>query len=247
VLGIGGSACTDGGAGLVQALGAKVLDARGRQLPTGGAPLADVDRVDLSGLHPGLAAAEIVVACDVDNPLTGPAGAAAVYGPQKGASCTDVAVLEKALRQWAKAVAAAAGSDLSDSPGAGAAGGVGLAGLAILGGSLRSGIDLVLELVGFHQHLRGARLVVTGEGALDAQTLRGKAPLGVAVAAASAGVPTVAVCGTSRLPHTDLFRAGFASTYALDDLEQDLGLCMTRAAPLLGQVGQMIALDHLGA
>jgi len=121
VLGIGGSACTDGGAGLVQALGANVLDAQGRQLPTGGAPLANVDRVDLSGLHPRLTAAEIVVACDVDNPLTGPAGAAAVYGPQKGASVTDVAVLEKALQRWAKALAAATGSDLSDRPGAGAA------------------------------------------------------------------------------------------------------------------------------
>lgn len=244
VLGIGGSACTDGGAGLAQALGARVLDVHGRQVPGGGVALTNVDRVELSGLHPRLAEAEIVVACDVDNPLTGPAGAAAVYGPQKGASVSQVAVLEHALQQWAMALAAATGSDLSDHPGAGAAGGVGLAGLAILGGSLRSGIDLVLELVGFHDQLRGARLVVTGEGALDAQTLRGKTPLGVAQAAASAGVPTVAVCGVSWLSHNDLRDAGLASAYALVDLEQDIGRCMTEAAPLLEQLGHMIALDH---
>lgn len=245
VLGIGGSACTDGGAGLVQALGARVLDAQGRQLPTGGAPLADVHRVDLSSLHPRLAAAEIVVACDVDNPLTGPAGAAAVYGPQKGASVKDVAVLEEALQQWAMALTVATGSDLSDRPGAGAAGGVGLAGLAILGGSLRPGIDLILELVGFHHHLRGARLVVTGEGALDAQTLRGKAPAGVAAAATAAGVRTVAVCGTSELSREDLNGAGFEAAYALVDLEPDVGRCMTDAAPLLERLGRAIALDQL--
>lgn len=245
VLGVGGSACTDGGAGLAQALGARLFDAHGEQLPAGGAALAQVTRVDLSGMHPMLAGAEIVVACDVDNPLTGPAGAAAVYGPQKGASVADVAVLEQALQQWAAALAVATGSDLSDHPGAGAAGGVGLAGLALLGGRLRSGIDLVLELVGFQNHLSGARLVVTGEGALDAQTLRGKAPAGVAAAAASAGVPTVAVCGTSRLSHKALIGAGIAAAYALDDLEPDLDRCMTEAGPLLEQLGRTIALDRL--
>jgi glycerate kinase len=245
VLGIGGSACTDGGAGLAQALGAKVLDAQGRKLAAGGAALAQVSRVDLSEMHPGLAGAEIVVACDVDNPLTGPCGAAAVYGPQKGASGADVAVLEHALQQWAAALAVATGSDLSDRPGAGAAGGLGLAGLALLGGALRSGIDLILELVGFQSHLDGARLVVTGEGALDAQTLHGKAPAGVAAAAAAAGVPTVAVCGTSSLSHEDLTGAGISAAYSLDALEPDHDRCMTHAGPLLEQVGRTVARDHL--
>lgn len=245
VLGIGGSACTDGGAGLAQALGARVLDAHGRQLPAGGAALAGVNRVDLSGMHPRLARADIVVACDVDNPLAGPAGAATVYGPQKGASVADVAILERAMQRWAAALAAATGSDLSDRPGAGAAGGVGLAGLALLGGSLRSGIDLVLELVGFHDRLGGARLVVTGEGALDAQTLRGKAPAGVAAAAGAAGVRTVAVCGTSKLLRTDLHGVGIETAYALVDLEPDVARCMTEAAPLLARLGQMIARDEL--
>ena len=240
VLGIGGSACTDGGAGLAQALGADVLDAHGRQLPAGGAALAGIDSVDLSGMHPGLAGADIVVACDVDNPLTGPGGAATVYGPQKGASDADVAVLEEALQRWAATLAAATGSDLSDRPGAGAAGGVGLAGLALLGGNLRPGIDLILELVGFADRLDGARLVVTGEGSLDSQTLHGKAPVGVAAAAGAAGVRTVAVCGTSKLSRADLQDAGIDEAYALVDLEPDVARCMTEAAPLLERLGQKI-------
>ena len=247
VLGIGGSACTDGGAGLAQALGAVVLDAHGRHLPAGGAALAAIDAVDLSGMHPGLADADVVVACDVDNPLTGPAGAATVYGPQKGASAADVALLELSMQRWAAAVATATGADLSDRPGAGAAGGIGLAGFAVLGGSMRSGTDLILDLVGFHDRLDGARLVVTGEGSLDTQTLRGKAPAGVAAAAAAAGVRTVAVCGTSTLSSSDLNGAGIDTAYALTDLEPDVARCMTDAAPLLERLAQQIARDELQA
>ena len=245
VLGIGGSACTDGGAGLAEALGARVLDAHGRPLPAGGAALIEVDGIDLSGMHPRLAEADIVVASDVDNPLTGPAGAAAVYGPQKGASAADVAILERAMQRWAAALAEATGSDLSGRPGAGAAGGVGLTGLALLGGSVRSGIDLILELVGFDDCLDGARLVVTGEGSLDTQTLRGKAPAGVAAAASAAGVRTVAVCGTSELSRSDLQGAGIDAAYALVDLEPDVARCMTDAAALLERLGQQIAHDEL--
>jgi glycerate kinase len=245
VLGIGGSACTDGGAGLAVALGAKVLDAHGEQLPAGGAALAEVHSVDLSGMHPRLAGTNVVVASDVDNPLTGPTGAAAVYGPQKGASAADVAILERAMQRWAAALAEASGSDLSDRPGAGAAGGVGLAGLALLGGSLRSGIDLILDLVGFDDRLDGARLVVTGEGSLDTQTLRGKAPAGVAAAASAAGVRTVAVCGTSELSRSDLRGAGIDAAYALVDLEPEVARCMTEAGTLLERLGQVIARDEL--
>jgi len=247
VLGIGGSACTDGGAGLAQALGARVLDAHGRHLPAGGAALAAIDTVDLSGVHPGLAKADVVVACDVDNPLTGPTGAATVYGPQKGASAADVALLELAMQRWAAAVAVATGSDLSDRPGAGAAGGIGFAGFAVLGGSMRSGTDLILDLVGFHDRLDGARLVITGEGSLDTQTLRGKAPAGVAAAAAAAGVRTVAVCGASTLSPADLHEAGIDQAYALTDLEPDVARCMTDAAPLLERLSQQIARDQLQA
>ena len=245
VLGIGGSACTDGGAGLAQALGARVLDDRGRQLLDGGAALAGVARLDVSGMHPRLAGADIVIACDVDNPLTGPGGAAAVYGPQKGASAADVAILDRAMQRWAAVLADATGSDLSDRPGAGAAGGVGLAGLALLGGTLRSGIDLVLELVGFAEHLGGAGLVVTGEGSLDAQTLRGKAPAGVAAAAAAAAVRTVAVCGTSTLSRPELRSAGIHAAYALVDVEPDVARCMADPGPLLERLGREIAKAEL--
>ena len=245
VLGIGGSACTDGGAGLAEALGARVLDAHGRQLPAGGAALTEVDRIDLSGMHPRLSEADVVVASDVDNPLTGPAGAAAVYGPQKGASAADVAILERAMQRWAAALAEATGSDLSGRAGAGAAGGVGLAGLALLGGSVRSGIELILELVGFDDRLHGARLVITGEGSLDTQTLRGKAPAGVAAAASAAGVRTVAVCGTSELSRSDLQGAGIHAAYALVDLVPDVARCMTEAAALLERLGQEIARNEL--
>ena len=149
------------------------------------------------------------------------------------------------MQQWAAALAEATGSDLSDSPGAGAAGGVGLAGIALLGGSLRSGIDLVLELIGFHDRLDGARLVITGEGALDTQTLRGKAPAGVAAAATAAGVRTVAVCGSSKLSSAELQGAGIEAAYALVDLEPDVARCMTEAAPLLERLGRTIAHDEL--
>jgi glycerate kinase len=168
-----------------------------------------------------------------------------VYGPQKGASAADVAILERALQRWAAALADATGSDVSDRPGAGAAGGVGLAGLSLLGGSVRAGIDLILELVGFADRLDGARLVVTGEGSLDAQTLRGKAPVGVAAAASAAGVRTVAVCGRSELSRSDLKGVGIDAAYALVGLEPDVDRCMTEAAALLEQLGQEIAHDEL--
>ena len=246
VLGIGGSAGTDGGAGLVSALGGRLLDADGVEIADRGAALEEIERLDLSGLQPRLADAEIVVACDVDNPLTGPRGAAAVYGPQKGASPDDVERLDGALARWADVVAAATGSDRRDAAGAGAAGGVGFAAIALLGAQLQPGIELVLELVDFHARLDGAVLVVTGEGSLDEQTLHGKAPAGVAAAARAAGVPVVAVCGRCLLSAQQLAAAGISTAYSLNDLEPDLQRSMTNAAPLLEQLAGRIAVEHLG-
>lgn len=244
VLGIGGSACTDGGAGLVRALGARLLSASGEEVGEGGAALAEVASLDLSGLR--LDGARLTVACDVDNPLTGPAGAAAVYGPQKGATPEQVAELDAALAHWADLVAAATGHDHRDEPGAGAAGGVGFAAIALLGGRLRPGIDLVLELTGFHSRLAGASLVVTGEGRLDEQTLRGKAPAGVAAAARAAGVPVVAVCGSNTLSPALLREAGIVAAYPLLELEPDLDRCLTDGEALLRRVGARIATDLAG-
>jgi glycerate kinase len=258
VLGIGGSASTDGGAGMLAALGARLLDADGADLPRGGAALGRLARLDLAGLHPKLAGTTVVVASDVDNPLLGPRGAAAVYGPQKGATPDDVAALDAALARWADVVEAAVGvagrqqgdpaatpAPFRDRPGAGAAGGVGFAALAVLGAELRPGIELIMDLVGLADHLPGARLVVTGEGSLDEQTLHGKAPVGVAAAAAKAGVPVVAVAGRIALDPDRLHAAGIEAAYALTDVESDVEKCFTEAGPLLERLAGRVARDWL--
>jgi glycerate kinase len=245
VVGIGGSACTDGGAGMVQALGARLADRDGTPLRRGGAALCDLDSLDLSGLHPGLARTEVVVAADVNNPLTGPQGAAAVYGPQKGASPREVAELDRALAHWAGLVRSSTGVDAAGTPGSGAAGGVGFAMMALLGASLRPGIDLVLELSGFAQKLGEARMVITGEGALDGQTLNGKAPAGVAAAARKASVPVIAVVGHSALDQDQLRSLGMLAAYALTDMEPDRQRCMSHAGPLLERLGARLATEWL--
>ena len=179
ILGIGGSATNDAGAGMAQALGARLLDAGGNDLPPGGAALADLDRVDLSGLDPRVAGSDIAVACDVTNPLTGPEGASAVYGPQKGATPDMVALLDAALAHLAAVARRDLGVEIDAIPGAGAAGGLGGGMIGFLGGHLEAGVDIVLETVGLDSRLDGARLVITGEGSVDYQTVYNKAPIAV--------------------------------------------------------------------
>jgi len=241
VLGIGGSACTDGGAGMVQALGVRLLGADGAELPPGGAALSELAGIAVSELLPALATVRLVVACDVDNPLTGADGAAAVYGPQKGAAPDDVEALDAALSRWADVVAEATGDDRRDQPGAGAAGGVGFAALALLGGELRPGIELMLELVDFEAQLPGADLVLTGEGSLDRQSLHGKAPVGVARAAQAQGISVVVVCGRRLIGDDELEGTGITQVHALVDLEPDPALSMANAAALLEVVGARVA------
>lgn len=247
VIGLGGSASTDGGAGLAQALGASLSDESGLELPHGGAALAQIHHLDLQALRERVEGVRFVVACDVDNPLLGTTGAAAVFGPQKGADAEQVEQLDLALARWARAVAEATGADLADQPGAGAAGGTGFAALALLGAELRPGIELVLDLVGFERLLKGADLVVTGEGSLDEQSLSGKAPVGVAQAAALTGVRVVAVAGRNLLSAEQLHGAGISRAYPLNELEPDLASSMAHAADLLRQVGSSIAGDWLSA
>jgi len=246
VLGVGGVATTDGGAGLVQALGARLTDESGRELPPGGAALARLAEVDLAGL-PDRSRVEFLLASDVDNPLLGPSGAAAVYGPQKGASPADVPILEAGLRQWADIAEAAGGAQARDVPGAGAAGGLGFAALLFLGARMRPGIELLLELASFGSLLDGARLVITGEGSLDSQTLHGKAPVGVARAAAGhdPAIPVVAVAGRCTLTGDELRAAGIARSYALAELEPDLGRSIAQAGPLVERLAERIAADWL--
>jgi glycerate kinase len=247
VLGLGGSASTDGGAGMLQALGARLLDDHGRDLPPGGGSLSRLAQVDLAPLRRRLGSVELVVAIDVDNPLLGPGGAAEVFGPQKGASPQDVADLEHGLARLAAFVLSATGRDLASAPGAGAAGGAGFAAMAAMGGAARPGIELVLELTRFDQAVREAILVVTGEGSLDEQSLAGKAPVGVARAARRAhpGVPVVAVAGRSLLDREQLGQAGFDAVYALSELEPDPARSMAGAALLLTRVGAQIAAEWL--
>jgi glycerate kinase len=246
VVAIGGSACTDGGAGLLQALGATIRTASGDEVRPGGAGLLDAAVLDLGGLHPGLAAAELVVACDVDNPLTGSRGAAAVYGPQKGAGPEDVELLDAALTRWADVVARATGSDRRGEPGAGAAGGVGFGLLAVLGATTRPGAELVFELTGLPDAIAGADLVVTGEGSLDAQTLHGKAPAAVAALARDKGVPAVAVAGQVTLADGELAAAGLHAAYALVDEAGSRQEALEAPGPLLERIGARIAREHLG-
>jgi len=241
ILGVGGSASTDGGAGLLQALGAQVLDACGVPLARGGAALREVATLDLTGLHTALRVSSVILATDVTNPLTGPDGAAEVFGPQKGASPDQIAELASGLRRWAAVVAAATGTDRSQAPGAGAAGGVGFAALAVLGAQARPGIELVLDLVDFDAALDGAALVITGEGSLDTQTLAGKAPAGVARAATRRGVPVVAVAGRSTLTEDQLATIGICRVYTLSDLEPDPARSSAQASTLPRRVGQALA------
>ncbi|MCU1424583.1 MAG: glycerate kinase [Microbacteriaceae bacterium] len=244
VLGVGGSANTDGGAGLLSALGVRLLDRDDAELADGGAALLGLARVDATALDPRLAATEFVLASDVDNPLLGSTGAAAVFGPQKGATPADVVTLEGALTRFTTLLGAALGAAVAgavSAPGAGAAGGVGFAALAVLGAARRPGVEVVLELTGFAERLAGADLVITGEGSLDEQSLGGKTPVGVAEAAARGGVPVYAVCGRTTLSPTQLRDAGFASTFALTDYEADVAVCMTNASALLERIGADIA------
>jgi glycerate kinase len=246
VLGLGGVACTDGGAGLVTALGARLLDESGAELPPGGAALARLHRIDVSGLT-DLSGTEVIAATDVDNRLLGERGAAAVYAPQKGASAEEVTILEDGLARWADVTEQALGRRIRDDPGAGAAGGLGFAALAYLGARMRPGIELLLELLSFAGHLPGARLVITGEGALDTQTLHGKAPAGVAraTAAAAPGVPVVAVAGICSLTAEQLRSADIAAAYALADIEPDLTRCLEQAGPLLEELAAILARDWI--
>ncbi|WP_330172791.1 glycerate kinase [Streptomyces sp. NBC_01498] len=248
VFGVGGSATTDGGAGMLAALGGRFLDAAGEPVGPGGGGLRQLATVDLSGLDPRIAGTEIVLASDVDNPLTGPKGAAAVYGPQKGASPEDVSTLDEALTHYARVLERALGASAAEaalSPGAGAAGGIGYGALVGLAATFRPGIEVMLDVLGFAPALGRATLVITGEGSLDEQTLHGKAPAGVAAAARARDIDVVAVCGRLTLAPAALGRAGIRRAYALTDLQPDPARCMADAGPLLERLSATIARDFL--
>lgn len=233
ILGLGGSATNDAGAGMLAALGLRILDAGGVQVAPGGAALAHAVRVDTSTLDPRLAGTRIEVASDVDNPLCGPHGASAIFGPQKGASAPQVAQLDAALANFADVCARALGRDERDTAGAGAAGGLGFAAHAFLSARFRPGVEVIAELGGLAQAMQGAALAFTGEGRMDEQTLHGKTPAGVARIAKQAGVPVVALAGSLGAGYHVLKDIGITAAFSLAPGPITLAQACTQAADLL--------------
>ena len=241
IVGVGGSACTDGGAGLLQALGARLIDAQGVDIGTGGAGLVDIAHIDLSRVVASLQGCRVEVACDIRSPLLGTEGAARMFAPQKGARPDEVQALEAALAHFASLAAQTGGPDLSLLPGAGAAGGCGF-GLALIGARLVAGAALVCDVVGLDQALGAASLVITGEGRLDSQTSTGKAPAEVARRARAHGLPCVAIAGTVA----DHIGETFDATIALDQQESELDP-RRHARRLLRLAARQAMLEFLGA
>jgi glycerate kinase len=233
VIGIGGSATNDGGTGLARALGARFLDAQGQPLPQGGAALALLDRIDLAGLDPRLLETEIMVACDVDNPLTGPRGASAVYGPQKGATPAMVQELDLALGVFAQVASRTTGRDVALLPGAGAAGGLGAGLLFFTPARLRPGVEIVLEATGFEAMVTDADLVITGEGRTDAQTAMGKAPVGVAAVAQRHQVPVVCLSGGLGEGADEVLSRGIGALASIVPQPMSLEACVSQGAELI--------------
>lgn len=233
VIGIGGSATNDGGAGMARALGARFLDAAGRELPEGGAALVRLDRIDTSALDPRLAAVSILVACDVDNPLYGPRGASAVYGPQKGATPEMVAELDLALGVFALVAGQTMNRDAALQPGAGAAGGLGAGLLFFTPAKLRPGVSIVLETTGFEALVQSADLVITGEGRTDFQTAMGKAPVGVADVAKHYGVPVICLSGGLGEGADDVLIHGIDALASVVPQPMPLEACMAQGEALV--------------
>jgi glycerate kinase len=241
ILAIGGSATNDGGAGAMQALGVKLLDAQDQTLVPGGLALAQLARLDLSEIDPRLAKVRFDIAADVNNPLCGPHGASAIFGPQKGASPAQVEQLDQALEHFAELCAQALDKDVRDEPGSGAAGGLGFAAKAFLGAQFQAGVEVVAELVGLAEAVKGADLVITGEGRFDAQTLRGKTPFGVARIAHQHGVPVIVIAGTLGEGYQALYEHGIDAAFALASGPMTLEQACAEAPRLLRDRARDIA------
>lgn len=233
IVGIGGSATNDAGAGMAQALGATLLDSEGRSIGSGGAALANLRSIDVSKMDPRIEGSHFMVACDVSNPLTGNEGASAVYGPQKGATPAMVAELDNALLNFADIVKKDIGKNVSGISGAGAAGGLGAGMLAFMGAELKAGVDIVLETVRLKEKLAGVDLVITGEGGMDFQTVYNKAPIGVARIAAELNIPTVAIAGLLGQNFTVVHDHGIRAATSIVDGPITLEESSERASELI--------------
>lgn len=238
---LGGSATNDAGAGMLQALGATLLDAQGQPLPPGGGALQQLATLDLSTLDPRLAELRVEAAVDVDNPLLGERGASAVFGPQKGATDADVATLDRALGHFADLTAKALGKDDRALPGAGAAGGMGFAAHCFLNAALTPGIEMIMQQANFAQLLNDADLVITGEGRLDGQSLAGKTPIGVSRAAKRQGKPVIVLAGSLGDGWQACTEEGVTAAFALADGLMTLEQALPRTAELLADRCESIA------
>ncbi|HBN96077.1 MAG TPA: glycerate kinase [Firmicutes bacterium] len=246
IIGIGGSATNDGGMGMAQALGFRFFDEQKQPLGQGGGELARLARIDASGRDPRLDDVTIEVACDVNNPLTGPQGAAHIYGPQKGATSEMVEFLDAALSNYDQILQRDLGQDVGKVPGAGAAGGLGAGLMALLGGLLVSGIELVLDVLDFDKKVKGACLVLTGEGKFDAQSAFGKVPMGVAHRARKLGVPVVVIAG-SVLPSAEILHGeGVTAYFSILNQPMSLNEAMDHGAELVeNQVAEVMRLFNV--
>ncbi|OQX29054.1 MAG: hypothetical protein B0D92_05795 [Spirochaeta sp. LUC14_002_19_P3] len=232
-IGIGGSATNDGGAGMAQALGYRLLDTENRELKPGGGELIRLAKIDPSGAHPLLKSAAIRIACDVDNPLLGSKGASRTYGPQKGADESDIVKLEAALSRFADIAEKWKGETLRNIPGTGAAGGLGFGLLAFCGAEMQSGIETILSLVNFDRHLQGASLVITGEGRIDGQSIHGKTPMGIAAHAKAAGIPVVAIVGSLGTGASAIYEYGIDALMPTVDTAMSLSDAIARSRECL--------------
>lgn len=233
ILAIGGTATTDAGAGALQALGATLLDSTGAEIAPGGAALINCASIDKCGLDQRLAGISFTLASDVTNPLLGENGAARVFSPQKGATAEQVELLEESLTHFASLV----GGQYATRPGAGAAGGFGFMAYALLGAQARSGIDLILDLVGFDSKIAGADAIITGEGRFDSQSVQGKAPWGILQRATQLSIPTYLLCGDADTHQV----TGYTGIHTLTSLESDIDKCIANPAPLVTELGASIA------
>ncbi|WP_017891866.1 glycerate kinase [Serratia sp. S4] len=241
ILGIGGSATNDGGAGMMQALGARLLDDQQQPLPPGGAALARLAQIDLSAVDPRLQLVSVTAACDVDNPLCGPHGASAVFGPQKGATPEMVTQLDAALSHFGSLLQQATGREVLNAPGAGAAGGMGAALLGMLNARLRPGIEIVIETLRLEEALRDADLVITGEGRLDSQSIHGKTPIGVARVAKRHGLPVIGIAGSLSKDYQVVHQHGIDAAFSVLDRVVTLEEALTDAADNLEVTARNVA------
>lgn len=241
LIGIGGSATNDGGAGMIQALGGKLLDSCGKEIGFGGGQLSNLCKIDLSNLDKRLEKTKIIVACDVQNPLTGVSGASHIFGKQKGANEEQRELLDKNLKHYAEIIRRDVGKDVENIPGAGAAGGLGAGLMAFLSAELKKGIEIVIEYSKLEEKMQGADLVITGEGSIDAQTRFGKTPYGVAMTAKKYGIPVIALAGNVGKDIDVLYEYGFTAVFSILPRVESLEKAISNGKENLQYMSESIA------